>query len=59
MSASIIPTFFPKRAKATARLTETVDFPTPPFPLATAKNVVFELGDNKDSLCSSSCSGAN
>jgi hypothetical protein len=32
MSASIRPTFEPAWARATARLTETVDLPTPPFP---------------------------
>src|SRR5579864_368119 len=36
MSASMRPTRAPLRAKATARLTETVDFPTPPLPLETA-----------------------
>ena len=55
----MIPTFFPRRAKAIARLTETVDFPTPPFFFFFSKNVVFEFGHNKDSVCSSSCSGAN
>src|SRR5579884_1848570 len=33
-SASTTPTVLPRRARATARLTVTVDLPTPPFPLA-------------------------
>src|SRR5665213_2468864 len=36
MSASSSPTERPSPAKAQARLTETVDLPTPPLPLATA-----------------------
>src|SRR5258708_19139717 len=36
MSASIRPTRWPARASATARLAETVDLPTPPFPDDTA-----------------------
>src|SRR2546422_573023 len=32
MSASISPTRWPSRARAAARLAETVDFPTPPLP---------------------------
>ena len=35
-SASNNPTFNPSLDKATARLTEVVDFPTPPLPEATA-----------------------
>ena len=34
-SASARPTLYPSRARATARLTATVDFPTPPLPEAT------------------------
>src|SRR5438874_12819649 len=34
-SASMIPTRAPVLASASARLAETVDFPTPPLPLAT------------------------
>jgi len=33
-SASASPTLYPSRARATARLTATVDLPTPPFPEA-------------------------
>ena len=33
-SASARPTLYPRRARATARFTDTVDFPTPPFPEA-------------------------
>src|ERR1044071_9778458 len=36
MSASMRPTRWPKAASATAMLTATVDFPTPPFPELTA-----------------------
>src|SRR6058998_1417441 len=36
MSASMSPTRWPCRASATARFTETVDFPTPPLPDETA-----------------------
>ena len=36
ISASIKPTFAPSSAKATAKLTEVVDFPTPPLPEAIA-----------------------
>src|SRR5262245_39116093 len=36
MSASRSPTLRPARASATARFTDTVDFPTPPFPEDTA-----------------------
>lgn len=40
MSASIRPTFLPSLASDTARLTATVDLPTPPLPDATAMNSV-------------------
>src|SRR2546430_14018290 len=36
MSASMSPTRWPRRASATARFAETVDFPTPPLPDETA-----------------------
>ena len=36
MSVSNNPTLYPNCAKAIARLAETVDFPTPPFPELTA-----------------------
>ena len=36
MSASNNPTLYPCNANAIARFAETVDFPTPPFPEATA-----------------------
>src|SRR5258706_11996652 len=36
MSQSSSPTLAPRCCKAHARLTETVDLPTPPLPLATA-----------------------
>src|SRR3990167_3484796 len=36
MSTSARPTLRPRARRATARLTATVDFPTPPLPLATA-----------------------
>ena len=40
MSASSTPTSRPRRARATARLTVTEDFPTPPFPEAMARTRV-------------------
>src|SRR5207245_4150668 len=39
ISASISPTRCPCWASATARLTDTVDFPTPPFPEETASTL--------------------
>ena len=36
MSASATPTLYPLRARVMARFTATIDFPTPPLPLATA-----------------------
>ena len=47
ISASISPTFFPRRASATARLTETVDFPTPPLPDAMDMNSTSLSGDRR------------
>ena len=44
MSASSTPTDRPRAAIAAARLTVTVDFPTPPLPEATAYTRVSELG---------------
>ena len=44
MSASIRPTLRPLRAIASARLTVTVDLPTPPLPEAMASTLVSELG---------------
>ena len=38
MSASTSPTFLPSLAKDTAKLTATVDLPTPPLPEAIAIN---------------------
>jgi hypothetical protein len=38
-----MPTLAPVLARATAKFTETVVFPTPPFPLATA-NIFFTPG---------------
>src|ERR1041385_3453189 len=45
MSASMRPTFAPAIASDTARLVVTVDFPTPPFPEATAM-IFFTPGSN-------------
>ena len=42
MSASITPTFLPRRLKAIARLVVTDDFPTPPLPEETAITLVGE-----------------
>jgi len=36
MSPSSSPVRYPRRARASARFTATVDLPTPPLPLATA-----------------------
>ncbi|MNJ53740.1 hypothetical protein D3C77_491480 [compost metagenome] len=44
ISASINPTRCPLRASATAKLTVTVDFPTPPLPLAIAMNFTPDFG---------------
>jgi hypothetical protein len=44
MSASITPTASPRLARAAARLTVTLDLPTPPLPLATAYTLVREPG---------------
>ena len=45
MSVSSNPTLYPKRAKAIARLAETVLFPTPPLPELTAM-IFFTCGNN-------------
>ena len=42
MSASMTPTFFPSFRSASPRLVVTDDFPTPPFPDATATTLVAE-----------------
>ena len=47
MSASSTPTFSPFWAIAAARLTVTLDLPTPPLPEATAKTLVSEPGRAK------------
>ncbi len=49
MSASTIPTFTPRRRRATARLAARVDLPTPPLPLPTAieRHRLF-LGGHRD-----------
>src|SRR3990172_2781296 len=44
MSASRIPTFVPRRESATARLSATVLFPTPPFPAPT-RMMFFHAGE--------------
>src|SRR5213595_3622627 len=44
MSASTTPTFRPRAARAAARLTVTLDLPTPPLPLATAYTRVLASG---------------
>ena len=46
-SASRTPTRLPPWARATARLAVTVDLPTPPFPLATARTRTPLVGDRK------------
>ena len=43
-SASTMPTRSPRAASATARFAVTVDLPTPPLPLVTAKTRVSESG---------------
>lgn len=50
ISASNNPTFLPCCAKAIARFAETVDFPTPPLPLAIAKNFVSLASESMLSL---------
>ena len=54
ISRSTSPTFAPSFARATARLTDTVDFPTPPFPEATAI-VFFTPARIEDWSCPRSC----
>ena len=49
MSASMRPTFAPVLASDTARLTATVDLPTPPLPLAT-RMVCLMLGNISSGL---------
>ena len=59
-SRSSRPTFFPWLARAYARFTETVDLPTPPFPLRTrmtCRTSIFAFGGSPfGALCG--CTGA-
>ena len=55
MSASMRPTLAPFLAKAAAKLTATVDLPTPPFPDATA--IIFLTPDSGEAVGSGAGGG--